>query len=297
MTKDPQNDMPAEEPDELWSLIADVRNWLEWQSECGAEDWAVDDWSAWTKHIPRTRPSLPEDGRGAYHKQTSVQEKAESKRPVSMPPAQPKVPPKPMADIPSAWQHIIENAAPVLNVSALSSGEDGLKSVRAFQQSHCKANKPCQIGYGNILAPVLIVAGDRAPMKPEGFKMLSNMREHVLKLNKSQLYFMDYPLQDTSAPSCQTSLCQQIFHGLLRAQSPKFILVMGEACAVELFGSYGRPVMGEAGELRCLGTVEQPVQAVWTHHPHFLLENGHEKRTVMRHLQNMRRLLLKQGIL
>ena len=127
--------------------------------------------------------------------------------------------------------------------------------------------------------------------------MLSNMREHVLKLNKSQLYFMDYPLQDSASPSCQASLCQQIFHGLLRAQSPKFILVMGEACAVELFGSYGRPVMGEAGELRCLGTVEQPVRAIWTHHPHFLLENGHEKRTVMRHLQNMRRLLLKQGIL
>ena len=133
-------------------------------------------------------------------------------------------------------------------------------------------------------------------MKADGFKMLSNMREHVLKLRKSQLYFMDYPTRGSGQALCHQKLCHQIFHGLLRAQSPKFILVMGEACALELFGSQGRPVMGEVGELRCLGTVDQPIQAVWTHHPHFLLDHGHEKRTVMRHLQNVRRLLMKQGL-
>ena len=297
MSVDTNNDASLDnENDCLWTLIADVRHWLEWQSECGAVDWAVEDWTAWTKPIQRTQQSAaPAYNRAIQNKSKAPDTVEQTKSHTPHPPA-PVAPDKPKTKIPSAWQNIIENAAPVLNVAALSTGDAGLQSVREFQRSYCQSNTPCQIGFGNIHAPVLIIAGDKSPMKADGFKMLSNMREHVLKLSKSQLYFMDYPTRGSGQAQCHQKLCHQIFHGLLRAQSPKFILVMGEACALELFGSQGRPVMGEVGELRCLGTVDQPIQAVWTHHPHFLLDHGHEKRTVMRHLQNVRRLLMKQGL-
>ena len=58
MSVDTNNDAYLDnENDCLWTLIADVRHWLEWQSECGAVDWAVDDWTAWTKPIQRTQQS------------------------------------------------------------------------------------------------------------------------------------------------------------------------------------------------------------------------------------------------
>ena len=116
------------------------------------------------------------------------------------------------------------------------------------------------------------------------------MREPVLKLDKSQLYFMEFSI------SSQDSLYEQVFHGILRAKAPKFILIMGEQCASKLFTESTKPLMGEQGDLKCLGTAGNSIPAMWTHHPHHLIENGHEKRTVMRHLQNMRRWITKLGI-
>ena len=109
MTKDPQNDMPAEEPDELWSLIADVRKWLEWQSECGAEDWAVDDWSAWTKHS-KNKAFFAVDGRGAHHLEPQFRREQSQIGRCPCHQHSPKFH-QAKADIPGAWQHIISVSA------------------------------------------------------------------------------------------------------------------------------------------------------------------------------------------
>lgn len=265
--------------DDVWNLIADLRHWLEWQAECGAEDWCVDDWRAWINPVARISPQRQRPVK-------AVRRGEEEDEPVKAP--APK--PSPRTEIPSLWQSIIDNASPNLNIENLPTGEAGFRQVRAFQEQNCSKSERCRIGVGNILAPVLIIAGDKMSMQPDGFKMLTNMRANVLKLDKTQLYFMEYPMQGNSC------CCLQIFNGLLQAKAPKFILIMGEECAFNLLQEGSRPLMGELGEFRFGMRGGQPIPVMWTHHPHYLIENGHEKRTVMRHLQNMKRFLRKLNI-
>lgn len=278
------NARPHDEPDEVWSLISDLRSWLEWQAECGAKDWAVDDWGAWVRPVARTSNRTQERSDKMEIRPPENVKKLRAED------SQEPVVGKPVENIPKAWQNVVNNSGPKLNVQNLPIGEEGFSKVRQFQQENGIESGPYQFGVGNISAPVLIVAGDRMSMVSAGFKMLSNMREHVLKLDKSQLYFIEFPF------SGQGSVHEQIFHGVLRAKAPKFILIMGEACASNLFTESKKPLMGEQGELKCLGTVGASIPAMWTHHPHHLIEKGHEKRTVMRHLQNMRRWITKLGI-
>lgn len=269
------------ENDDIYELISDLRHWLEWQHDCGAQDWTVENWSEWTKVLKRQAAPqrIPE------RSVKPVQRQVHDKREVSIAPPKNIQPP---AELSNEWSSILNNARPTLDVERLAKGTVGFNTIRQFREQNCKASEKCQMGLGNIQAPVLIIEGHSQPMSKEGFEMLSKMREHVLNLKKEQIFFLSHP---TRFEGCA---CKSIFNGQLNALSPKFILIMGGACVDELFPASKRPIMGNEGILTIRG---EEVPTLWTHHPNHLIHNGHEKRTVMRHLQNVRRTLLKRNII
>jgi hypothetical protein len=269
------------ENDDIYDLISDLRHWLEWQQDCGAQDWTVEDWSEWTKVIKRQ--AAPQ--RTPKRASKPVQSQGRGKKDVAQAPPKNTQPPR---ELSNEWSSILNNARPTLDVERLAKGTDGFNSVRQYRNQNCNASTKCQLGLGNIQAPVLIIEGHSQPMTKAGFEMLAKMREHVLNLKKEQIFFLSHPTR------FQGCACKSIFNGQLNVLSPKFILIMGSECVDDLFPVSKRPIMGNEGVLTIRG---EEIPTLWTHHPNHLIQNGHEKRTVMRHLQNVRRTLLRRNII
>ena len=141
----------------------------------------------------------------------------------------------------------------------------------------------CKWGVGRFDAEVVVIEGNRKHLDAAGFKMLSDMREHVLRLSKNNLYWI--PLKRDLG----CGHCDSMAMGQLNAIQPKAILVLGFG-PLELLNLRDRQA-AESGQEFQVELNSSAVPAVCTHHPMYLLENTHSKQNAQKALLVFRSVL------
>lgn len=286
-------------------IAADIRAWLEWQQYCGTDVWKVDRIAAWDvrvnntapKHIPNIRP--PKTSTPTQEPSTSTQKRLaptqEPSTPIQKVAPKKLEPPKntkpsvvPSAkrnvDVPSWWQSIYENRqkSESFDFSRIPTGGDGLQRAFAFRDKNCDT-KMCKWGVGRFDAEVVVIEGHQKHLDASGFKMLSDMREHVLRLSKNNLYWI--PLKRDMG----CGHCDSLAMGQLNAIKPKALLVFGFG-PLELLNIRDQQT-AESGLEFQVELNSSSVPAVCTHHPMSLIEDPRNK------LSAQKALIVFRGIL
>ena len=279
-------------------LAADIRAWLEWQKECGAEVWKVDNWNVW-KQLDRVRS----------HEQSPRRSVAQQpKKTVSRPQPQPKnIPPPPKTlkksapEVPEPsnpaaqysltpwWEAIInrKNKEPRLDISKLPPGETGVHRAFAFRDTHC-SSKVCKWGQGGVKAPVILIEGHKEHLNEAALKMLGDMRSRVLQLSKEKIYWL--PLKREIG----CGLCDKMALAQLNTIQPKAVLIMGRQ-GIDLLDIADRHNAFKGEEVR-VELSYSSVPAICMAHPMDLLVQPNKKKAALKALQNFRFLLQKLRI-
>ena len=253
-------------------IAADIRAWLEWQQYCGTDVWKVDDISVWDACLHKKENTPVQIQRSHHPKKTLPKDRPSP--PLRLEKIQPipssKEEPKNNVPLPSWWQSVYENRKKrsSLDYSRIPTGVDGLKKVFEFRDQHCDS-KVCMWGAGRFDAEVVVMEGHRKNLNADGFKMLSDMREHVLRLSKNNLYWI--PLKRDSV--CVH--CDSVALGQLNAIQPKAVLLLGFG-SLELLNIRDRKP-AESGLEFQIELNSSSVPAVCTHHPMSLIEDPHNK--------------------
>ena len=249
-------------------IAADIRAWLEWQQYCGTDVWKVDDIEAWNVRAN----SVPQKPVQPLNRPKPVQRTAPKKLDPPKPQEVSNTPPaqKTSVPLPSWWQSIYENRQKraSFDFSRIPTGGDGLQRAFAFRDKNCDA-KMCKWGVGRFDAEVVVIEGHRKHLDAVGFKMLSDMREHVLRLSKNNLYWI--PLKRELG----CGHCDSMAMGQLNAIQPKAILVLGFG-PLELLNIRDQQ-SAESGLEFQVELNSSSVPAVCTHHPMSLIEDPHNK--------------------
>lgn len=269
-------------------LAADFRAWLEWQQCCGTDVWKVEDFAAWD--LSKLHTNTEKEG-GARRSDSSL-----TSRNISAPKPAPKKEPtssvKPMETpsknktepLPSWWKSIYENRndRESFDFSRIPKGGDGLQRAFAFRDKNCEPKK-CKWGAGRFDAEVVLIEGHKKHLDQSGFTMLSNMREHVLRLSKNNLYWI--PLKR----SIGCGHCDSMALGQLNAIQPKAILVLGfDTLSLLKVRDRERAMAGEEFQIE-LNSFSVP--AICTHHPMSLLEEPKNKVLAQKALITFRTIL------
>jgi len=266
-------------------IAADIRAWLEWQQHCGTDVWKVDDASVWDAclqkpiHAAIQFPKFPQPKKPAPIEPSRAPLQTKKNETPSIPKEPKKSPP-----LPSCWQSVYENrkSSDSLDYSRISSGREGFKKVLEFRDQHCDP-KICIRGAGRFDAEVVLVEGHAKQLDATGFKMLSDMRERVLRLSKNNLYWI--PLKRDSV----CTHCDSVAMGQLNAIQPKAVLILGFG-PLALFNIRDRQ-SAESGLEFQLELNFSSVPAICTHHPMSLIEAPQDKLSAHKALINFRGIL------
>ena len=278
-------------------LLEQLVQWLDWQRTCGADAWMVEDIAVWNSKLPRTprqqhRPtSRPASSTGATDLSGFLQQRPTTPE-VSAPVERPTR--RSMTKLEGAWGQILESRTPTIDFSKLNE-QTGLKVVKAHQQQHCQANRPCVIGGGRPANPILVVEGHAQGLTPSAKESLGKIMDHVLKIPRTKMYWLPYPIVGSGGQSDRCALCPHLFKASLECLAPQLVLVMGSALNgnLSLKGANGPALLGQEIEFQ---TNKWTIPGVWTHHPTDMVASTQLKKECLQHLEIFKRLMRRRRI-
>lgn len=306
-------------------LLDDVLQWLEWQASCGGEVWPVEDEVIWEARLPKLVSSqLNADKRsdlpGFLQKKSSPTEPKRTQTPIqsgflpprSVPTAsvesdarqQLDTSPKAKRVLGGAFSKVLQARAPSIDFSKLDE-KTGLKTIKEHQQKYCRASKDkrCAIGGGRPANPVLVLEGHTLGLTPIAKDSLGKIMDHVLKIPRTKMYWLPYPITDPNQPpKSDCTLCPHLFKASLECIAPQIVLLMG--AELEQKVSMRAKPSGEQANASIGGLIEMGVElelhtnkwtvpALWTHHPSDMATDTRLKRECMEHLKVFTRMLRK----
>ena len=279
-------------------LLDQLVQWLDWQQNCGADAWLVEDIAIWNSKLPRvlvqpSRPRLSQNSSSSSKDLTGFLQKQQSTDPEPSPTAE-RPARRSAAKLEGAWGQILENRTPTIDFSKLNE-QNGLKVVKAHQQQHCQSNRPCAIGGGRPANPILVVEGHAQGLTPAAKESLGKIMDHVLKIPRTKMYWLPYPIVTQGVQQDRCALCPHLFKASLECLAPQLVLVMGGALDgnLSLKGANGPAVLGQEVEFQ---TNKWRVPGVWTHHPTDMVSSTQLKKECMQHLEIFKRLMRRRRI-
>lgn len=268
--------------DNRWDCLEDVRQFLEWQKLCGTDVWMVENDQAWNpkKFVSK----LPKAQFNKISERAVPQKQAHTIEPLRRKVVKEtaRFEEKPTEALSGKWGKVIKKRAPKIDFTILNE-QTGIKRIQAHQRTYCEERKPCSLGGGRPKNPVLILEGHPDGLSDQGKKVLSIIREEVLKLGQNQIYWLPYPMK----PGC--GLCSNLFAATLECISPKVVLVMGEGLKHRIPMSASErsvsPNIELGGEIQ-LVTNKWTIPGIWTYHPNDLANAPVEqKKEGMKHFE------------
>jgi len=268
-------------------LLVEIRSFLEWQKECGASVWPVDDWSCWkglsanvNRQRSKKKPSVTNDKPSLK----SPKQTKEIKKPKSSEL-------KSTENLGGQWGKLLDATPPSIDLTSLSNDEDGLNKIKLHQKMHCTSGNPCSLGAGAPQNPILLLEGHPKGLTEPARKMLGKIIERVLCVPRSKLYWLPCPIQE----GC--GLCSNLFLATSECISPKLVLLMGKHLEGKVRMSPYKKEAVQLGNRINLRTSKGDVPGVWTHHPTDLLENQKDKIECFAHLTDFVELMRRSRII
>ena len=279
-------------------LLEQLVQWLDWQQTCGADAWLVEELSVWNSKLPQiARPQNQPTSRQVTPSKTMgltgfLQQQRPS--PPEVTPIQERPTRRATTKLEGAWGQIIENRTPTIDFSQLNE-QTGLKVVKAHQQQHCQANRACAIGGGRPANPILVVEGHAQGLTLPAKESLGKIMDHVLKIPRTKMYWLPYPIATQGVQQDRCSLCPHLFKASLECLAPQLVLVMGSALDghLALKGANGPAVLGQEIEFQ---TNKWTIPGIWTHHPTDMVSSTQLKLECMQHLEIFKRLMRRRRI-